>query len=59
MRKQLSKFKRVPDFSRCTLRQLTAEAKRLGVPKLKEILTQQDEAMAKLELINILTEAWS
>lgn len=50
---------RVPNFESWSLKRLTAEAKRLGVPKLKEILTQQPDAMAKLELVDILMEAYS
>jgi len=49
----------VPNFANWPLTRLVAEAKRLGVPSLKQILTQQDDAMAKRELVDILTEAYS
>lgn len=48
-----------PDFSRWSLQRLTTEAKRLGVPSLNRILTEQDEAMAKAELVSLLTEAYA
>ena len=52
----------VPNFSSQSawpLKRLAAEAKRLGVPKLNQILSEQDETMARLELVDILTEAYS
>lgn len=49
----------VPNFASWPLTRLVGEAKRLGVPSLRAILTQQDESMAKRELVDILTEAYS
>lgn len=49
----------VPNFTNWPLTRLVGEAKRLGVPSLKSILREQDESMAKRELIDILTEAYS
>jgi hypothetical protein len=49
----------VPNFASWSLARLIAEAKRLGVPSLKRILKEQDQSMAKHELVDILTEAYS
>jgi len=49
----------IPNFESWTLKRLAAEAKRLGIPKLSEILNQQDDAMAKRELVDILMGAYS
>lgn len=54
-----SRTPRLPDFSKWTLQRLVAQARRFKVPQLNAIVSQQPESMARHELINILSDAWS